>query len=653
MPAVAPPPAPVPPPSPTVLWDHGPAVALRWLTARPAWHTPEAVDWIVPNGTQAVVASHHGRIAIFDGTSGALSHERTLDGLFGVVDLGGGHLFVLAWREDHLRATVLDAATLATVQEQQLPDDATNSGTTPSVTRIPNGALVMAIPGQPLALYDTTTFKRTRVLAKSREWTNVMATATSVYASRPNPTFGESNAVPDPRNPVLPTIDARINIKTGKADETARHPYAVGPDVTYQPRAVPGLGWYGGAVFEEASDTPLRIVDASDIGPDGTTSAFDESGAHIAVEDHGEVKEYSATTGKMLEHFPIARSNFFDERPFPFHAMAFADTSLYVAYEHEIRVVDLGKRTVTPAPLSPSESLSSLLVDNSGDVQTIDRVVSRFANGARTATYRLRGDAMALATSTLGLYGERISSNVTNTPDKIVISRDGKVVKEWSTPFVEGAWVTTAATPIVWDLADSNRKDTHVELKDGIQRVLTWNSHSSFDLDPAANLAITDGTLLDLKTGVLDKVHVDGPCKSSNRYRLERGGTRVLAWWGDELILRDRATKKQLASIQLPNTMRSEPGSAETPLEAQFLAGTDDVLIYGIPGFAIWSPTKNELRTVPYVNVRLATSPDGHTVALVLGDGRVGIAAYEPFRASLQAETPQAASTTGCPSDIF
>ena len=75
------------PPTPTVLWPGGAPIAMRRITDRPAWHTAAHIDWIVPVGDHAIVASGRGWIARFDGATGTFSHERTLDQVFGGVAL--------------------------------------------------------------------------------------------------------------------------------------------------------------------------------------------------------------------------------------------------------------------------------------------------------------------------------------------------------------------------------------------------------------------------------------------------------------------------------------------------------------------------------------------------------------------------------------
>ncbi len=649
--SLEPAPALAPAPTPTVLWHGGAPIALRWITDRPAWHTAQPVDWIVPVGDRVIVASDRGWIASFDGATGTFSHERTFDVVYGVVDLGNGRVLVLVAGDVAVVATVLDATTLATLVEKPLPTNNSDSTSIPSVARVPNGPLVIALPGEPLVLYDPTTFKRTRTLAKGTEWTNVMATATAVYASRPNPDYSEfdNKYSRDPRDPTLPTVDARILLKTGALDEGGRLPHAVGPDMTYQPQAKMGLGWYGAAVFREASDTPLTLADDIGVTPEGKASAFSANGETIAVEDRGEVKLYSTVTGKLGEKYPIAAANLFDERKHPFRVIAFAGSTLYVAYEQEIRVIDLAKHTVSPVPAPPSTSMTGVLVSNSGDVQTIDRVVGRFTNGKRTTTYSFRGDAMLLATSTLGIYGGWEFSNKPDTPSKLITYRDGKQIKEWPlAEFIDHAWITTSGTGVVW-ASTARDKQKLVEQIDGVVYVRTQSSYSTFDIDGDAQLAITDGRLLDLKTGVADTKVLDGPCKYHSHYRLEPQGTRVVAWYGDSALLWDRTTKKQLVSLRLPRYLQTD----DAPLEIRFLRGTSDLVIRGDAGLALWSPATNELRTITGTDMQLATSPDGQSLGIVIADGRVGLAAYGTFRAAIKPEPARPAGAANCPSDLL
>lgn len=617
-------------------WQGGPSIALRWITDRPAWHTAQPVDWIVPVADRAIVAGKHGWLASFDGATGLATRERTFAAIDGVVDLGNGRIFVLAQTAAGVIGAVLDATTLATLEEKPL---SAAGGALPSVARVPDGSLVLALPGEPLALYDVT-LRRTRVLDKRTDWTDVRATASAVYASRPNPGYDEyTNAHPSSRDDLtLPTIDIRIMLKTGASDDTGRLPYAVGPDITYQPQAKAGLGWFNAAVFREASDRALDLADDIGVGPAGLTSAFSTNGDTIAVADGGAVELYSTTTGKLRDTFPIADDNFLDERPYPMRALAFTEARLYVAYEQEIRVVDLAKRSVSPVPAPPSASLTGLLVSDSGDVQTIDRVVSRFTNGKRT-TFSFRGDALLLATSTLGVYGGWERSKRRDVPSKLVTYRDGQLIKEWPlAAIVTRAWITSRGRGVVFASREPNKL---VDEVDGVLYVRTGSSNSTFDIDidADAGLAITDGQLLDLNTKVADPNRIAGPCRWQNRYRLEPGGTRVVAWSANTALLWDRATRAQVGSVQF------------TADEIHFLRGTSDLVLHDERGIALWSPATNELRMIPDPSLRLETSPDGRLLGLVFGDGRVALADYATLRAAIPPTPAPPAGVASCPRD--
>jgi hypothetical protein len=631
---------------------------MRWITERQPWHSTEAIDWIVAQSDHAIVGSKHGWVASVDRTTGAFSHERKFAALHGLVDFDDGRLFALVAGPEHEMGTVLDATTLATISEKALPDDPTGTATAvPAVARLPNGRVAISLPGQPLTVYEAKTLDFVGNMNQRADWTVRAATGTAIYASRPNPDYDATiNRHPTERGEQsLPTIDIRWMYTQAKSSEAERAPWAAAPNVTFQPVRKQIFGWLGNAVFREDTDALISLDDDYSSATENTVAAFSESGETIALAIYGDVKVYSATTGKKIATYPLQPTDHFRDRH-PIRALAFSGSVLYVAYEREVRVIDLEKKTLSSAPHEPSHALTALLVDNGGEVETIGFTVAHFANGKETSSYAMRGTPLLLATETMGITA---SYDSLPKPGTVVVYRDGKQVEElpYTVKYPDSAslaWIQSTGAPIVWAY---QRKDTGtleklVEDVGGVLVMRTMYEGDTVDVDAEQGIAITGGTLLDLNTGVEDKQRVPTPCRYHNGLRLERGGTRVATWSDYSLTLYDRQTKKELAAVRIPDEILRDASTPDDPFaDVQFLHGTQDLAIRGPHGMALWSPDKNELRVVMDPDLLLAASPDGKSLGVILGDGRVGVTTYDALRAAIPATAGLPPGPAACPLD--
>lgn len=570
-------------------------------------------------GSTAIASGPDGWIGAIDLTSGRLVREATVAdvSILDLVKLADGRVLAVGTSERMPRAVVIDPATLAsTTVELGPPTDAIHAAVAP------DGAVVIAVSGAPLAVYDPSTWTRRRELAPADAWRELFVTSDTVY------------------------------VRTQERGRGARAWVAVplaGGQLVPAPR---GFVMAAGTTLVRQTPPATRISTPRSIGEAQTgtgpwvalgklefTSALDPTGRWLANHAGDTVRVISLVDGTLAAQLDLG------PRRHVLPEFAFAHDRLVVTYDAVVSVIDLATGTATPPGDAPHGQVDQIVVGNDGSVITLGRERSRFVAGKLIASERLPGAPARVTASESGTYAtitptSREATEGSNAEIVVVNGHGRSDTRRWDGQFSGHpyrAWVgadgTVAAAVTGFD------RPTVMRIGDGV--VLLRNVPDTAHIDDVdvdgGVVAMTNAPatrLISLANDAPDLPELRGPGCSPARARLEYAGSRVVTFNHDAVLLWDRASGRRLASLRRDSAPPISVVAAKG--EPTFVARRADLVVPTRDGFVVWSPNTREQRVARVPGLaHTAASADGNLLGLAFTDGRVALVDFAAMRAAL------------------
>lgn len=591
---------------------------MKWITSRQPWRTPEVIYEIVVVGSTAIAFGADDWIGAIDLTSGKVVREATVAGvsISDVAKLADGRVLAVGTRERMPRAIVIDPATLASKTVELGPPAVSIRAAV-----APDGSVVIAAYGAPLAVYDPSTWTRSRELAPADEWRELFVTTDTVYvrSGRRSPQWfsvplAGGQLVPAPRGFVM----------------------AAGSTVV---RQNPPASRISRSIGEAQTGNGPWVA----LGKLEYNSALDATGKWLANDTGDTVRVISLVDGTLAARLDLG----------PRHArgvlprFAFAEGRLVVADDAAVRVIDLATDKATPPGDAPHDLIDQIVVGNDGSVITLGLERTKIVAGELIASELLRGKPARMTASESGTYATIAPLSrepAEPSAEIVVVNGNGRTnTKRWGTRFSGHpfrAWVGAKGTVAA---AVTGFFDPTVTWFDGELALLVPGTADIDDVDVDAGVvAITDASttrLIPLSTGASPLSELRGPACSHRQARLEYSGSRVVTFDHEAVVLWDRASGRRLASL------RHDSASGEPT----FVPRRDDIVVPTRDGFIVWSPNTREQRVVRAPGLaHIAASADGKLLGLAFTDGRVALVDFAAMRAALPAGVASAEVPTPC-----
>ncbi len=594
------------------------------------WVTP-AQPFRLPGWATAVAADDHtaivtgaGWLVKMDLDSGLVTtsnHDAKLFSVSQLIPLPDGRLLAVGTRDDRLAAATIDRATLVETPIELPAVAEPGPYWTAGAVIVPDGRVVLAGPGVPLALYDPKTWKVAVELAPEHDWTVPLVANDTLYAMRAgsleqfdlvaltHQPFARMTwtAFPRAAGPTLAyEVDegrkTGINVIVGGAPKflaTAVHGYALDP-------AGSRIVWIDGTMAHVTSLTGAEVPDqVVELG----ASARGQS-ANLVLTDHRAI----VVTG------PI------------------------------VRVIDLASGAVSAAGAPPYAVSSVLAVGDDGRAIALGNEAWSLRDGRVTASTALRGRSSMwlpqIATGHAGVYSsssDRGGSVDASIFELIAVGKDAAVGHVAVEHLIFDGWLGANDRAVV------NDTEGLAWLAGGkLTRIVSLAVSALVDdVDPAGAgtaLVTSGGTIsvIPLDTGVpLEATGTAPRCDEHASGVLEPAGRRYAVYADGDLIVFDRATARVLGSAHFAADVR----------DVRFVPGHSEVLVLLDGHAGTFTPGEAVAQLVPVASATtIAASPGASKLAVAFDDGRVAVAAYASFRAGLVSTSiTKAAVPATCP----
>ncbi|MDX2092181.1 MAG: hypothetical protein SFX73_30225 [Kofleriaceae bacterium] len=601
-------------PAPNHAVADAPFPGAVWITPRPPWRMTERPTAMVVDGNTAYLAGSEGWVGALDLTTGHLVRERRV----GVVSfsalarLRDGRLIAVGSDAELAVAYTLDPATLAATSIPLASSKSQRTYNQPDVALLPDGNVVIAAFGLPLAAYDPKTWERTRELDKEPDWTNLHLVEGALLG-----THGLSHF--------------RIDLATGNRTDLKAYPLAgIGSYVVVR-------GYVSGKATME-----LR-------GPDGATVSLPRTGMRVGVDASGRriasmlgsvVTVTSIPDGKVRGRYDLAPA-----RTMP-SVIELVGERLVVVLDATVRVIDLRTGAVTSPGDPPFGSYAHLAVSDDGAVVATGAELWRVIDGKITSGVRVgRHPLLYSSPGELRRYATYTSKEVDDTvaPLVSVVSLDPREPpRSFSMEsYPLQGWLGASGAVAVVSGWDSDRPSTlYVSRGKELVEVFAHNLDSTLDdvdVDSGVAALTIAGTthIVELKGAHMLSTLPMPDCDEYGSAVLERGGSRVVTFSDGDVMLHHRKTGRLLGSLRLPHDLN----------QPVFIPDHDELILQYTGGFALWSPATGELRTlaVPHLGL-VEVSHNAAHLAISLHDGRLALVDFAAVRAAM---TPGKAKRLG------
>jgi hypothetical protein len=572
-----------------------------WITPAQPFRLPRRANAIAIDGDTLVVAGYHGWIARIDLHTGAVLHEHFNDELsfFGLLQLDSREWVAVGTELDHGFAVTFDAETLTATPVPLATKPVRDSAYHAGAARMPDGSVVLGLPGLPLATYDPVTWQVRQQIDPNLDWTSV--------------------AVRDDHVIGIKTSSTEFDLASGTSHEIGYgHVIAGGPyvatvgygtsvtvlDATWQ-HVVELPGAKGGAAFDPEAK---RLVMVSE----GAAVIHDlPSGRELARYALGHAAEQSSVEMAMNGHYVVV----------------LADTML--------RVVDLRTGIVSPEGEAPFGSILGLQIAPDGTMLVEHLGMSRFADGKLVA---------ALGEHVRWLDGPRGEVNRVGMltedepPTATLRATDtGKQLGQWTVPQSAYAGSFGSDGTVVIEGAEDFGIDKHIPqrlLRAAGKKLVPIVSLASevmvdaIDVDTGIAMIELNGTVraLGLRDGKPKGPAIPSPACDYATVSIERRGTWVLVYQERDAFLVEYKTGRVVATLHTDHMIN----------DAAFLPGHRELLLVIGSQLASWIPAAGELQTIEMgFPATLGISADAKWLALGYGTGQVSLGDLATVRAAM------------------
>jgi hypothetical protein len=587
-----------------------------WITPQQPWRMTERPTAMTVDGNMAYLVGTEGWTGVLDLTTGRLVHEGHVGkvAFSAVARLGDGRLIAVGSDNELAVAYTLDPATLAATRVELPAVKSERTHNRPDVTVLPDGKVVIASFGLPLAVYDPHTWRPTVELSNEPDWSNLHLIDGALLATHGSEHF-------------------RIDLATRARTDLRAHPLAgAGRYLLVRAYAI------GKPVIELRRDGG----EALPLARTGLRIGIDTAGSRIASMMGSVVTVTSIPDGKVRGRYDLAPA-----RATPTQ-LEFSGDRLVVVIDSIVRVIDLRTGAVTSPGEAPQGSYARLAVSDDGAVVATGAELWRVIDGTFTSGVRVGkqplltsapGEVQRYATHTSKSVDDTIAPLVTVVP---LDPREARRTFALEAHPLAGWLGLDGEVAVATGWTTAKRPTLYVSRGKALVEVYSHRLDARIvDVDVDAGLSAIRfaGTthVVELKgTKTLSRVAMPA-CDEYGSAVLERGGPRVVTYSEAAAVLYERKTGRLLASIQLPQDI-SPP---------VFVPGEDEILLPYTGGFALWSPETGELRTlaVPHLGL-VAVSHNGRYLAISLHDGRLALVDFPTLRAAM---TPAKAQGVGEP----
>lgn len=561
---------------------------------------------LVVDGNTAYAVGTEGWTAALDLTTGRLLREGQVGNVVfsALARLGDGRLVAVGSDNELAVAYTLDPATLAATRIALPSAKSETMFNRPDVAVLPDGNVVIAGFGLPLAIYDPKTWRPTVELSNEPDWSNLHLVDGALLA-----THGISHF--------------RIDLATRTRTDLKAYPLAgAGPYMVTR-------GYTGGKTItelrrEDGPPVPLPRM--------GQRIGVDADGRRIASMIGSVVTVASLPDGKVRGRYDLAPA-----RTTPTQ-LELVGERLIVVIDSIVRVIDLRTGAVTSAGEPPHGSYAHLAVSDDGAVVATGAELWRVIDGKITSGVRVGKHPLLYSSpGELRRYATYTSKNVDDTVAPLVTvvpldPREEKRTFGMDTHPLSG-WLGLNGEIAVVSGWDTDKPST-LYVSRGKQLVDVYAHHldaiiDDVDVDAGLSAISIAGTthVVELKGKKTVSRLAVPDCDDYGSAVLERGGPRAVTYSDGDAMLYQRKTGRLLGSVHLPQDI----------YQPVFIPDHDELILQYTGGFALWSPEDGELRTLAIPHLGLVeVSHNGVYLAISLHDGRLALVDFATMRAAMK-----------------
>lgn len=589
---------------------------LLWISPAQRWHVPVPITALAVAGRYAMLGGYRW-LARFDLETGLVVAERDLDTgkVDSIVQLRDGRWLALVSHETYASIASVDEQTLAT--RQVLRGASMPNGTVRGELGVlADGGVAIAVDGFPLSIVDPATLEVRKVLDPDDTWSGVGAHG-KLLVARAN-TRGEL-----------------FDLETGSKQSIG---FTIAAGAAHGVVAAQGMSdgeyyvelWYG----SEHARLPgmARFL------------ALDPAGKRIAILRERTLEILAVPGAQVLASQELGvTAALFD------HAV-FTGERVVLAGAGVVRVVDLAKRTVTPAGSPPYSSYANLAIASSGAVLSFGNDAWWLVDGKVVASAPMR-DFPALSAPPGEV--ERYAFLDWDHPKPVLeVRRRGLARPERTWTFDQptySAWLGSTGEVAVELLMSEDDRPARIVRSAGGHIVTVTPFHvdanvNDIDVDAGVAMLSMAGTvhIVRLADGKPERhrLRVPGCSDTAILAGLERRGVRAYTADGGIAYAWSRATGDLLGSLHLDAELVAiEP-----------IPNSDELALLTADEVILWSVGTKQLRRRAIRAVTaIAISPDGRRLALAYGNGRVAAIDLVAYRASLVTSEAKPARLSKCP----